>query len=50
MQSCYTVANNSTGMFIFAELLAKYLEDQVSLTALREELQSDDSLVKLDHV
>jgi len=37
-------------MFIFAELFAKYLEDQFSRADLLEELEPDKSPVNLDHV
>ena len=37
-------------MFIFAELFAKYLEDQVSRAALLQELDPVKLPVKLDHV
>jgi hypothetical protein len=38
------------GMFIFAELFAKYLEDQFSRANLLDELDPDRFPVKLDHV
>ncbi|KAK3389796.1 hypothetical protein B0H63DRAFT_104197 [Podospora didyma] len=38
------------GMFIFAELFAKYLNDQLSTSALMKELEPDKLPVKLDHV
>lgn len=38
------------GMFIFAELFAKYLEDQISRAALIEELKPEKLPVNLDHV
>jgi len=37
-------------MFIFADLFAKYLEDQLSRTALLEELSPVKLPVNLDHV
>lgn len=38
------------GMFIFAELFAKYLEDQISQAALIEELKPEKLPVNLDHM
>ncbi|KAH7329590.1 hypothetical protein B0I35DRAFT_420512 [Stachybotrys elegans] len=38
------------GMFIFAELFAKYLEDQVNRADLFKELEPNKLPVKLDHV
>ncbi|KAK3294357.1 uncharacterized protein B0H64DRAFT_324187 [Chaetomium fimeti] len=40
----------ANGMFIFAELFAKYLEDQFSRDHLLNELNPDRFPVKLDHV
>ena len=37
-------------MFIFAEMLAKYLQDQPSKKALLDELDPSKLPVKLDHV
>lgn len=38
------------GMFIFAELFAKYLEDQLSRAEVLAELDPAKLPVKLDHV
>jgi hypothetical protein len=37
-------------MFIFAELLARYLDDQFSRANLVDELRPDRLPIKLDHV
>ncbi|KAI9148085.1 DNA repair protein RAD5B [Paramyrothecium foliicola] len=44
------ISAKAQGMFIFAELFAKYLENQVSRADLLEELEPTKLPVKLDHV
>ncbi|KAH8586238.1 hypothetical protein B0O99DRAFT_644911 [Bisporella sp. PMI_857] len=54
LPSNYHIANiisaRAQGMFIFAEVLAKYLEIQLTRSALLEELHPDKLPIKLDEV
>jgi hypothetical protein len=45
-----SITITSVGMFIFAELLAKYLQDQPTIEALLRELDPAKLPVKLNHV
>ncbi|KAL2830492.1 hypothetical protein BDW59DRAFT_158405 [Aspergillus cavernicola] len=44
------ISAQAQGMFIFADLFAKYLEDQLSIEDLKEQLRPKNLPLKLDHV